>query len=420
MSLWRVAATPVSALVLTAVAHTVTLSVGAQPWDGEVLLTATWVWTSTHLCGALLATIAAWDGGRLFNPSSPTVWSLPSVRKRLVLRLWLAATACAAMPALGLLTWMMSRAQSAPADSVLSALFVTIAGLATLSTYVGAGLALGARLGTTYGTLAAFGASFVAQITSYLGASPVLMVGGVSDSLLGLRLTMGAMAIQTVGLLLLISAVAVSLFRRHEQLHLSLSRGDVLLIAAWLISLILPRLDVPRYERVSDLQDQVSCVQITPDTRPPGFGTVCMSAQHRRLHSAILEAWSTVTLAADRAGVTDFPSELHELPPPAGPEDVPAGPPGHAVTFTLTADQLDSKAGTVTVDWLITRMTDPTWCSGLWGDEPPGDVFFDVTERARAALRAVVSAQDDAERSEARAAFAEAWPALASCHGIPG
>lgn len=418
MKLPLIAITPLVALIVATVGQVINLKVGAQPWSGEVLLSSTWVWTATYLSGPVLTTVAAWDGARLFPRSGSTVWNRPGVRTGLILRWWLGSTLLAASPALMTLAWMAARFGYAHPEAVASALITLLAGVATLAGFLGAGLALGALLGTVYGTLAGFATSLAAQMVSYLGTAPILMVGGVSDSLLGLRLTWGAAALQTVGLLTLLAAIAHSLFTRSNP-RLGPVRVADLGLMAWLVAaLIAPQLEVPRFVNVSDLSDGVSCGELTADTRPAGQGEVCMHLQHQRLAPQVTEAWSTLSLAAMEAGVTNFPSRLYELPPGAGPDDPPEGPPGSTATFTMTSDQLDTLSGRVTTAWLASTITSPTWCRGLWAEEPPGDELYEASTQATDALEVMVTSTDARRKADAGAQFEKAWDTLKTCPGM--
>lgn len=418
MMLSRIAVTPLAALVVTTIAQVINLTVGAQPWAGEVLLSSTWVWTATYLSGPVLTTLAAWDGARLFPRVGATVWNRPGVRTRLILRWWLGSTVAASTPALLTLVWMATRFGHTHPEALGSSVFTVIAGVATLAGYLGAGLALGALLGKVYGTLVAFAASLGAQMVSYLGAVPLLMVGGVSDSLLGLRLTWGAVTVQSLGLLTLLAVIAHSLFSRVDR---RIGRAPVaaLGLLAWLIpAVIAPNLDVHRFTNVSDLGEGVSCVELAAETRPSGSGQVCTYLEHARLAPQITEAWSTLSTAAARAGVTSFPTRLHELPPGAGPGDVPAGEPGSTVTFTMTADQLDLAQERVTAGWLASNIVSPTWCSGLWGEEPPGDELYEATSQTVDALETLVTSTDPGALDAARLQFETNWAALKTCPGM--
>lgn len=420
MKMLRIAVTPVTVFIATVIAQVANLRVGAQPWPGEVLLSTTWVWTATYLTGPILTTVAAWDGARLFPRRGATVWDLPSTGRRLRARLWLFSVVAGVVPTVAVVVWMSTQFGVASAGAIASALFTMVAGIATVAGFIGAGLALGSWWGKVYGTLVAFAGSLMAQMVSYLGALPILMVGGVSDSLLGLRLSWGAVAVHTLGLALLVGLAAFSLFTPGTRSIGPVEWGGVVLAAWFLLALVIPNVDAHRFVPDSAMGEGTTCVELRADTRPPGHGQLCMAHQHRRLHVPLAELWGAMSTAAAEGEVRGFPGALHELPPAAGPADVPPGAPGSIATFTMTKEQLDALEGSVTLDWLAASMTAPTWCPGLWGEEPPGDELWEASDAAREALITLVEGRSPEDRAQAARQFEAAWDTLRACPGLPG
>lgn len=419
MSISRIGITPIVAFLATVVAQIINLGVGAQPWKGEVLLSSTWVWTSTYLVGPVLATVAAWDGARLLPRSQATVWNARPVRRQLATRLWVASVIGATLPTLATLAWMATSFGMASTDADRSAILTVVAGVATVAAFIGTGFLLGSWWGRVYGTLAAFTLSFLAQIVSYLGSAPVLMVGGVSDSLLGMKLTWPAVISQVIGLAALLAAISYGLFARSTRRVGPVPLAVVILAVGLIPVLVFPRMGIPRFEIVSDPTAAVSCVELNSDSRTPGRGTVCIYHEHQRLDTQIIQAWGEISSAAVDAGIKDFPTLLHEMSPAAGPDDVPKGDPGTVVTFTMTKDQLDLNEGEVSVEWLASQITSPTWCAGMWGDEPPGDELWDAVEEATESLTALIRTPPGDDVAKNRDRFETAWKSLKTCPGMP-
>lgn len=204
MKIQRIAITPIVSLITVIVAQALNLAIGYQPWKGEVLLSVTWVWTAYFLCGPVITTVAAWDGAKLFNRESGAVWNLSNIRFQLMRRWCLSSLVGAILPTLVVLVWMAFYFRIIPQDVIASSLATVVSGVATVFVLLCGGLSLGLALGKVYGPLAAFALALGLQLTSYLGSTPIFMVGGVSDSLLGLRLSSEAITFQFCGLAALI------------------------------------------------------------------------------------------------------------------------------------------------------------------------------------------------------------------------
>ncbi|MDO5736922.1 MAG: hypothetical protein Q4P15_10655 [Propionibacteriaceae bacterium] len=415
MKLFRLTLTPALCFFAAIIAQGLNLINGAQPWLGEALLSATWVWTATYLCGSVFATLAAWDGARLFPRSEPVVWGRGDVRSAMIRRWWAWTTLAATAPTLITWAYMVTYISAVPGSVEISSLATVFAGIATVAALLGGGLILGRVLGKIYGPLAAFALSLLALLNSYLGSFPVLMIGGVNDSLLGLRLSEPAMITSVVGLTVLLLAEANCLFGPPAK---SLRNGVIALATALLISLAPDLVSAPRFLPVEDLTDGVGCVKMGPDSRPPATGEVCINAQHNHKSDEVMAAWSTITMAVAEVGITDFPTLFYELPPAGEFKDVPEGPPGSVATYTLTGDQLDFRSGTIEVSRLINQITAPVWCPGLWGDESPSDQFFSLQESTAGALTTVVTSEDLAKRKEAAKRFRTGWDKLKRCEGL--
>lgn len=418
MSVWRIALTPWLGLILAAAAQIVNTSVGAQPWRGDALLIALWVWTATFLCGPLVGIVAAIDGDRLFG-RRPTVWGLADVRGPVVRRVWLAGTLATLLPTVAALAWMAATVHYVNPEVLMSVVVVVLAGVLTVAAVIGLGLALGSRFGRVYGPLTAFGLILVLQLASYLGAAPVFMVGGVSDSLLGLRLTTVSMLVQLLTLTLI--SVACALVLRAPPVAAQRRTGPdktVLALGALVaVALLWPQLGAPQFQTVAHPDSGRSCVELRPDGRLPGVGTVCVAGEHGALDEDVQRLWSTIHQAAQTAGITELPEHLQEVAPSVGPSWHDGRDPGTVAAFSMTAAQLDPEQGGLTVEWLAQEAATPLWCPGLWADVPPADEYFEAVDRAQTALLTVL---DDPSSRDAHAAaqdFDAAWAALKSCLG---
>lgn len=420
MKIIRDSVTPVAAFVALLIAQVINLRVGPQPWEGEVLLSSTWVWTATYLAGPVIAAVAAWDGARLLPCSGVSGSATSADRRQLAARLWVASALGAILPTMVVLGSMAGSfyGRSLHADVDQSAFVTIVAGILTIVAIIGMGLVLGSWWGSRYGVIAAFVASLLIQMVSYFGSAPVLMLGGVSDSLMGLALTRDATIVQIVGLAALLAAIGYALLSDPTKRLGSVPRTVSVLALGLLPALILPQLAIPRFEAVPEMEHGVSCIEMGPDSRPGGIGTVCTHLEHQRLSYQVQRTWGEISLMAANAGVRDFPTLLAELPRSAGPDDVPEGEPGSAVTYTLTPDQLDIRRGEVSVEWLIDSITTPTWCPGLWADQPPGDEIFEPMIQARESLLALAGDLTADEVAVNRDRFEAAWAALKGCPGM--
>lgn len=415
MKLFRLTLTPALCFIAAIIAQGLNLINGAQPWLGEALLSATWVWTATYLCGSVFATLAAWDGARLFPRSEPVVWGRGDVRSAMIRRWWAWTTLAATAPTLITLAFMVSYVPAVAGSVIISSLATVFAGIATVAALLGGGLILGRELGKIFGPLAAFALSLLALLNSYLGSFPMLMIGGVNDSLLGLRLSAPAMIASVVGLTVLLLAEANCLFGPPT----TSSRNGIIALATGILIALAPNLvSTPRFVPVEDLTEGVGCVEMGMDSRPPATGTVCDHIQHRHKSDEVMAAWSTITTAVAEVGITDFPTLFYELPPSADFTDVPEGPPGSVAAYTLTGDQLDFRSDTIEVSRLISQITSPVWCPGLWGDEAPSDSFFAFQDSTARALTTVVTGEDLAQRKEAAERFRTGWDKLKRCEGL--
>lgn len=415
MNAFRIAWTPLVGLVVVTAAQVVNLVVGPQPWAGELLLSTSWAWTALFLACPVLVTVAGLDGARLFPSARDTVWNQPSLRRAALTRVWAAGTVSSTLPLLGVQAWMMLAATPTSTEVALSALWLTAAGVGTVAGVIGLGLALGALLGRTAGTVVAFAAGLVLAFLQYGSSAPVLMLGGASDSLLGLRVSPTAALAQACGLLLLLAATTFVLLTRTGPGAPSATRFALAVLGAAAVSIGLISWASPlQYETVAQPDDGLGCVELSPEGRTTGHGTLCTYGEHRRVHPDLRDLWGAMSTAAVRSGVTRLPAVVREASPAVEPSAFTEGPPGSVSAFTLTKDQLDQAADgpTVTPQWLAWQITTPVWCPALWAEEAPDESLFRGQEAAAAALVAFAEGDGDAETARV---FDEAWESLSRC-----
>lgn len=419
MTLTKLSLTPAVALIGVTVAQIANFSLGPQPWPGEMLLSSLWVWTATFLAGPILATVAAWDGARLVPQDDQVVWGRGRARASLIRRWWLTSTVAAVVPSLIILAVICARCPMVSGQVVASSAAVVVAGIVTVALLLGGGLCVGSAWGKVYGPLGAFVLALGVLLISYRGTLPVLMAGGPGDSLLGLMLSTPALITHAVGLTLLALAEIGYLFgpawrwRGAAALAVGLVTAVVLPVAGGFLA------PTPQFVKAGPLAVGYGCVNLRPDTRPPGSGEICISFEHTSHADDIHTAWSQLVQAFTRAGVSTFPSQIHELPPAAEPSDVPTGAPGTVGTYTLTRNELDVKTHAITASWLGQQITTPTWCHGLWADKAPGDDAIATSQEVHEAIETLLDPDaNDQRRREAATAFTQGWEKLRRCEGI--
>lgn len=418
MKMLRVAYTPMVGFILMTLGQMVNIGFGLQPWMGEPLLSVFWAWTATYLVGAAIATVAALDGARLLPYERDTVWNQSGVRRRFTIRLWLIGTLSSAAPALAVIAWMASNFGATSREAFISAIFSIVTGLITIGVYVGMGISLGALLGKIYGSVVTFMAVLMLQLINYRGQPPVLVTGGASDSILGLCLSREFMALQAMGLAVMMIGIAIALLLTSGHRIGRLDLSAVVLLVATVPALVIPGMGIDRFIPVPPSQTPYACLQFLESSRVRAYGEVCQYTEHLRVADDLFAAWGEISSAAHDAGIENFPTRLLERAPASGPFDIDMGQPGSTVTFTLTKAQLDPWRHGITTEWLIGSITQPTWCSGLWSETPPGPELWEANERAASSLQALVDATSVDEREKAARDFTEAWDQLSECPGV--
>lgn len=410
--------TPVVGFSAMLVAQLANMTIGAQNWVGEPLLSAEWVATALYLVGPLLAAVAAFDGARLFPIGSATVWNQTGIRQRLTVRLWVAGTACAFLPTAAVACYTALRARPTFVEAQVSAALVLFGSLASVAILIGIGLILGRTLGRLYGVLLAAAVAFALQMISANESASVMQFGGTVGSMLGLRLTWLAATSVAVGSLTAVLVLYAGLCTGANSRYTSWSPLNGIIVTAVVFLLLgaVPMAGIGRYTAVKNLDDEYGC---SPPMASADFaeGTLCIYNEHDRLTDRIDEVWTSLAITAIESGSTLFPENLRELPPASDVDNFNFDTSGKTAYFTLVSSEMSRNGEALDEDWLINEVVQVPWCPALWTDAGAEPRFHDTAETARYALTNLLQAKSESDKKEAARAYDVAWKKLSACEG---
>lgn len=422
VTLLRLSPYPLLVFLAAVVAQVVNFRLGPQPWTGDALFIASWAWTAHFLFSVFITACAALFAGQMLWDRGASLWATPAYRSSFVRRSWLLMTAAGTIPTLVAQIIALFSVRYASTDAVASVVLVNLAGIASVALLVILGFAVGIRWGRTVGTVLGFTVALVLQLLSYVSNLPVLMLGGATAPLVGLRIGTFFIILLVVTLVLGVVAAAMYVFRwapwRGDWRRLSL--GAV--VSAVLVGVVLPAAVQPApYEPASDPLDGLGCVDFTSDSAINGgegvTGTVCTLAAHQQVTEHVAAEWMTLQHEVHQAGITAFPPGLVETTSGLRYEDLSGLEPGRDAMFSLGPDEMVDPDGTITQDWIVQRALYPYWCEALWADEAPPENLFAVEEQAQATFHAAITEQDPTKRAELAHEFDQLMAQLRQCGG---
>ncbi|WP_162561539.1 hypothetical protein [Salinispora mooreana] len=344
-----------------------------MPWRGEWNWTVDWSGSGLVIIGPLLAGVAAVDGGRIKNEHRLPQARMLSHPIRAVLGLWLTAALPAGLAYLLSTSIFLYIADSATLVPRTPALFLILAQICALLSYILLGSVIGRMLGAVVGAPV----SVIGAVAVYwnLGRSgggfAPFDVGSATSSLLGLQFSTTYLFLQ-FGFMLVFMASCLAM---HAALN---SRLRGLVAVGLAIALLLSSsnsADIPRFEEHGVSASTCVSKQVT----------VCVYPEHERFLPDLARDVSVIHDAAGQLGISDLlPRVYVERIPGEGvrPDDDRRG------RVEIKPD--DFSTGRVPLADVVYAVVLPWHCPQLFGEEPPSPRFVGDIARIADALTSLV------------------------------
>ncbi|MBV7411596.1 hypothetical protein KRX56_02425 [Dermabacteraceae bacterium TAE3-ERU27] len=395
-------------LLLVGAGQVVNFSAGIQYWQGDPLLSASWVWTVNHLTLFSVSAISAYVGGKYFWQEGASLWAKSPLKTGVFPAVAGALTAAACLPSVAATVWAAASLNAFPWDEALSFLYIFLGGLLSVAFVVVFSMTVGALYGKMYGVLVALAVELPIQLSSYVQSSAMLTVGTeTGGSLVGLKVNPYWALLQLAFLLSLTGLCLWLTLKGRWELGAKekLKFLGAVVCASFLVKVISP---------APFVLDQA--FRAEPVCQQVGEASLCLLPQHEHLRSKLAPAWKELHEKAKEAGSRELPSVLKERPITTGISEATKADQGRSFFIQVNRPITEAESGPVSVSHLIQTLVNADWCPANHADYFPEEIMRE-TDRAEAGLSAAVSAKEQGEREAGAREFDEAWRTLKTCPG---